>query len=1240
HPQSQTVEAHTEARLSCSIKSASPATVSWSKDGVIIPGATSSMLVFSPVTEDAAGTYVMTATNPAGSVSSNPAVLTVVPTSPPRFVLHPRSAVVEIGETLSLSVEVVSSVNHTIQWTRDGTVIPGATSKSLYIPGIKADSAGIYRALATNRAGTTLSQTATIKVVPLKPPVFLRQPTSIQAQKGGDYRLNAWVSSAVPPTYQWYRNGLAIPGATSYEISLGAITESQSGSYHLAATNPAGTTLSEAATVTIVPAEPPVITGHPVDTEVFQGLGFWLSAGASSVLPMSYQWFKDGLPLPSSGSTSFSLWSASDSDSGLYTMVATNSAGSASSRSARVTVRPPGPPRITQHPSSLFAGPGQRVEFTVNTVGPAPMTFQWFKDGQPISGGAGSLHVIPEAAVADGGAYHIEVSNAYGSTASEAAVLTVLNGLPPVPIRLANIDGVEGYYYALDVTQPDYVGAFTCQWYRNGVALPGATSPKLEIHALPPPQTGEYMATISNAVGSVTSTAAFVRISPRSVETSGWTDSARSGHLVFLLNSTAARIDRFDLETDMETAPIPLSNTATATTATATHLYVAFGPDVVRMNHDGTDVMPFASLEGRVTRMLATPDHLLLNLALGSQSGKSRLACLRLADGTVTGLSPYLTEASAALAFDTTTSRVFASIAGSSPTTSPRGTIALALAPDGSLGSLTTSSQGAFAASTSRLHVFPGTSWVIDDSGAAWHTGSLTLSGSLGAPADSIDFASDGRLVALRGSEISIYDDTLARTRRISLASSPRLVVVDGEEAVALSLLTGADRTIGSERVPLVEPALEAPVPAPDPATLAFLPDAITPDREGNVLLLSRWHGALFRWNVREQRYTDAIHVGGHPNHLACIPESNTVVVGYADQSLVAVDLDGAKIAHSIGASLWPIGTMAATSSHLALAAAKVDYTDQRLALLGHHGEIVALAWNTHQATDLQWSPATGSFHFVEATSSSSSIMSLPVTADLHWGALTTTIAQVPYLGSWDPLLRVAPDGLTYATHNGRILDARAATATGPTVAPFNDAAWFRDQLYVIGDSAAGLEIRRLDSAGTVDATLPLQGRAARLLAAGSDRLVLVTNKAGRPHFTLLDADLSVRNHFEDTPDLTKVVLANLSTRAEVGTGDDIIIAGFVVTGSGPKRVLVRAVGPGLNRFGVSGTLADPVLRLVGDSGTIAENDDWFTPDGEALKLAFREVYAFGLAEASLDSALVATLPPGKYTAQVSGKDG
>jgi hypothetical protein len=113
--------------------------------------------------------------------------------------------------------------------------------------------------------------------------------------------------------------------------------------------------------------------------------------------------------------------------------------------------------------------------------------------------------------------------------------------------------------------------------------------------------------------------------------------------------------------------------------------------------------------------------------------------------------------------------------------------------------------------------------------------------------------------------------------------------------------------------------------------------------------------------------------------------------------------------------------------------------------------------------------------------------------------------------------------------------------------------------------------------------------------------------------------------------------LLNISTRMRVQTGDKTLIAGFIITGTEPKEVIVRGIGPSLS--GVGGVLADPVLELHQGNITLATNDNWKTRSGGTSQQA--EVQATTIPPGNdLESAIVTTLNPGSYTAILSGKNG
>ncbi len=120
-------------------------------------------------------------------------------------------------------------------------------------------------------------------------------------------------------------------------------------------------------------------------------------------------------------------------------------------------------------------------------------------------------------------------------------------------------------------------------------------------------------------------------------------------------------------------------------------------------------------------------------------------------------------------------------------------------------------------------------------------------------------------------------------------------------------------------------------------------------------------------------------------------------------------------------------------------------------------------------------------------------------------------------------------------------------------------------------------------------------------------------------------------------------VLGNLSTRAMVGAGDSILIPGFVISGSAPRRLLIRAVGPTLATapFNVSGALLDPALSIFSGGTMLFTNNDWSSAtNAGAIADAAASVGAFALPAASGDAAALVDLAPGPYTVQVSGVGG
>ncbi|MGE5219257.1 MAG: aryl-sulfate sulfotransferase [Chloroflexota bacterium] len=209
--------------------------------------------------------------------------------------------------------------------------------------------------------------------------------------------------------------------------------------------------------------------------------------------------------------------------------------------------------------------------------------------------------------------------------------------------------------------------------------------------------------------------------------------------------------------------------------------------------------------------------------------------------------------------------------------------------------------------------------------------------------------------------------------------------------------------------------------------------------------------------------------------------------------------------------------------------------------------------------------------------------------------------------------------------------------ALGPSLSGFGLSNVLRDPVLSVYDSSGNLvgtndnwqsDVNHLavEANGLAPAN-PLESAQVRTLAPGA-YTVIVTGKDATPGIGLVE--------LYDLSPLSNSNLGNTSTRGSVGTGDNIVIGGFIVGDVDSATVVVRAIGPSLTAYGVSGVLSDPTLTIYDSSGSvIASNDNWELDPNAFL------VRKNGLTPPNaLESALVLHLPAGAYTAAVRGANG
>jgi hypothetical protein len=267
------------------------------------------------------------------------------------------------------------------------------------------------------------------------------------------------------------------------------------------------------------------------------------NATVTGTATLYYQWFKDGNLLPNggtvSGATTRSLQIANltTNDAGSYSVTVTNGAGSATSRSATLTVLVP--PTIITQPAGQSIIENSAVTFTVEVNGTAPLRYQWRKNGGNIAGATGPSFTSASVKTSDAANYSVVVANSLGSVTSANARLTV-NLAPVFTSQAASRTATNGTTTVFSATVKG-TAPFSYQWFKDGNPLVdggnifGSVSNVLTVANLTANDSGAYYLTVNDAVGSVTSSNAVLTVVTR--KSSGDDDDEQEHHALVQFQS-------------------------------------------------------------------------------------------------------------------------------------------------------------------------------------------------------------------------------------------------------------------------------------------------------------------------------------------------------------------------------------------------------------------------------------------------------------------------------------------------------------------------------------------------------------------------------------------------------------------------------------------------------------------------------------------------------------------------------
>ncbi len=388
-----------------------PLQLQWYREGEPVSAATNEWLTLT-VTNGLPGLYWAVIQNGLGSATSAVTRVLINETLPSIY-QQPSSAYVMAGSSVWLGAGVQGVPFPSLQWFWNGQPLRGETNSALVLTDCRPEQSGRYWLVASNHAGTCITEVAVVTIDPLQVGIYGGTPSPGSVF----YLFSSTYGLAPAGAYQWRLNGAELPGATAPALTLTNLATAHQGTYDLVACNAYGCSTSAGWNVTLLPCVPS-IWSLDAKPEITAGEDLVIGSDVVGAQPLSRQWFFAGSALNAETNETLIIPSATTNTSGVYTLLVTNVCGaSTSSVIVSVTARPPEP---SGSQSAEMFGRSILLEYPRSLA-----TFRWTHNDQELADQTNHFLFLKNLSTTDEGRYFVTVSNPYGTVTGSCGV-TVL----------------------------------------------------------------------------------------------------------------------------------------------------------------------------------------------------------------------------------------------------------------------------------------------------------------------------------------------------------------------------------------------------------------------------------------------------------------------------------------------------------------------------------------------------------------------------------------------------------------------------------------------------------------------------------------------------------------------------------------------------------------------------------------------------------------------------------------------